>query len=584
MNDETSSAGARLSAPGTDPFMKSLFGGVVAEGLVFPYPEPSRSEIDHVHVIIDGLRRCTSKLLDPRVLDHDGAVPSELLDALKELGAFGWSVPKAKGGSGLGATAHARVMQELMGIDASIGFRLAAHGALGVPVLLRFGEPELQDAWLSRAARGEAIFAFAFAETGAGSDANAIQTRADRHGDDYVLTGSKAWVINGDIADVFVVFARTSPAEDGAKPKLTAFLVPRGEGVVSGALEPTLGIRAAGVSHMKFDHVRVPASHVLGEPGRGFKVAMDGLTHARLSLASGCIGMSKRLLKMSVDRVSERRTFGRSISEFGLIRDKIARMTASLFALESMTYLTTGLADAGQEDFTVESAVCKVFGSETLWKIANEAQQIAGSLGYTKIEPYERLLRDARAPMVFEGTNEILRCFIALSGMQGPGRELEEVSRAMREPIKGFGLLSEFAIRKARSALGRERLSRAHPLVAREAAVLEEYASHLSKAVDKVLRRHGKNIAEMQYTQKRAANVAIDLYAIASLVTRTTRAIERRGEEGARREIDLTNVFVASAKKRLAEEMAAFDDNDDELRKAIAQKTCADGGYPLDVL
>ena len=186
--------------------------------------------------------------------------------------------------------------------------------------------------------------------------------------------------------------------------------------------------------------------------------------------------------------------------------------------------------------------------------------------------------------MVFEGTNEILRCFIALSGMQGPGRELEEVSKAMREPIKGFGLLSDFAIRKARSALGRERLTKAHPLLAREAVLFEEYTAQLAKSVEKVLRRHGKNIAEMQYTQKRVADIAIDLYAIASVISRTTRAIERRGEEGSRREIDLTSVFVTSAKRRLAENVAAFDENDDELRKAIAQRTCTDGGYPLDVL
>lgn len=564
--------------------MKSLFGGVVAEGLVFPYPEPNRNEIDHVHVILDALKKFAGKHVDASVIDHDASIPNETLQALKELGAFGWLVPKARGGSGLSLTAYARVMQELTGIDAALALRVTAHGSLSVPVLLRFGDAALQETWLPRMATGEVSCSFALAELGAGSDASSIQTRADRDGDDFVITGEKAWVTGGDKADAFIVFARTSPAEEGAKPRLTAFFVPRTEGVLTGPSEPVLGVRGAGVCRVAFDHVRVKADHLLGEPGRGLRVAMEGLTQARLSLASGCIGTSKKLLKLCVDRVSSRRTFGRSISEFGFVRDKIARMTASIFALESMTYLTTGIADAGASDFTIESAVCKVFGAETLWKIANEAQQIAGSLGYTRNEPYERLLRDARAPMVFEGTNEILRAFIALSGMQGPGREIEEVSRAMREPIKGFGLLSEFALRKAKSALGRERFSKAHPVLAREAVILEEYTSHLSKAVDKVLRRHGKNIAEMQFTQKRVSNVAIDLYAIASLVARTTRAIERRGEEGARREIDLTCVFVASAKKRLAEEIASFDENDDELRKAISQKTCADSGYPLDIL
>jgi acyl-CoA dehydrogenase family protein 9 len=259
-------------------------------------------------------------------------------------------------------------------------------------------------------------------------------------------------------------------------------------------------------------------------------------------------------------------------------------MTSELFALESTTYLTTGLVDAGSTDFTVESAICKVFGAETLWRVANEAQQDAGAQGYMRAHPWERLLRDARIGMVYEGTNEIMRCFIALSGMQGPGREIEEVSKAMREPIKGFGLLSDFAMRKARSALGRERFTKTHPMLAREAVLFEEYTGHLAKSVDKVLRRHGKNIAEMQYTQKRVADVAIDLYAVASVIARTTRAIEKRGEEGSRREIDLLAVFVASAKLRMAGNVAAMDENDDELRKAIAQRTCTDGGYPLDVL
>jgi acyl-CoA dehydrogenase family protein 9 len=154
----------------------------------------------------------------------------------------------------------------------------------------------------------------------------------------------------------------------------------------------------------------------------------------------------------------------------------------------------------------------------------------------------------------------------------------------MREPIKGFGLLSDFAIRKAKTALGRERLSLAHPLLNREGVVFEEYTAELSRNVEKALRKHGKNIAEMQYTQKRVADMAIDLYAIASVIARTTRGIQRRGVEGARREIDLTTIFVASAEKRLHEGAASFEKNDDELRKAVASKAYADGGYPFDVL
>jgi len=308
------------------------------------------------------------------------------------------------------------------------------------------------------------------------------------------------------------------------------------------------------------------------------------LNSGRLGLASGCVGGCKRLIKMASQRVQERKAFGRPIGEFGLIKDKIATMMAETFALESMTYLTTGMVDARVSDYSVESAICKVFGSETYWRVVNETLQIAAGIGYMQDYPYERLLRDSRINLIFEGTNEILRCFIALTGMQGPGKELVEVARAMREPIKGFGLLSDFAIRKARTALGRERMSRAHPLLNRETVIFEEYTADLAKNVDKVLRKHGKNIAEMQYTQKRVAEIAIDLYGIAACISRTTRAIQKRGEEGARREIDLTTIFVAQAEKRLRENSTAFDKNDDELRKAIASKTYNDGGYPFDIV
>jgi acyl-CoA dehydrogenase family protein 9 len=567
----------------SEAFMKSVFGGVVAENLVFPFPEPSRSEVDQVLLTLDSIRKL-AKSVDSAKIDRDGAIPSEDLDALAEAGAFGLLVPKEYGGRGFGLTGYARIVQEIASVDMSLALTVNAHESLGVTALLLFGTDEIKKKWLPRLATGEVVAAFAFAETGAGSDAGSIQTRADKDGHEYVLHGEKRWVTNGGFADLFVVFARTSPAEDGAKPKLTAFVVERGPGVNSAANEPKLGVRGASTTSVTFDRVRVPEGHVLGDVGRGFKVAMEVLTHARLSLAASCVGASRRLLKMCVERVGERKTFGRSIAEFGLVRDKVAQMTSDIFALESTVYLTTGLVDKGRTDFTLESAICKVFGSETLWKVANEAQQIAGGLGYSASHPWERLLRDARVPMVFEGTNEILRAFIALSGMQGPSLQLEEVSKAMREPIKGFGLLSDFALRKARSALGRERVSAANPLLARESVLFEEYTGLLAKSVENVLRRHGKNIAEMQYAQKRIADVAIDLYAIAAVISRTTRAIERRGEEGARREVDLTAVFVGTAKKRLADNVGSFDENDDELRKAVAQKTCADGGYPLDIV
>ena len=567
-------------------FMKSLFHGVVAEELIYPFPELSRDERDNTSMILESVRKFIETSVDPVKIDREQVIPKEVLDGMKELGLFGMIIPQEHGGIGLSASSYARVVQEVASYDASLAVTLGAHQSIGLKGILLFGTEEQRTRYLPKLASGEQIAAFALTEPSAGSDAAAIQTRAEAlpDGSGYVLNGSKIWITNGGFADVFTVFARTSAPDAGQKPKITAFIVDRGMGVKSGPPEHKLGIRGSSTTEVFFEDVRVPKKNILGEVGRGFKVAMEVLNSGRLGLAAGSVGGSKRLIKMAVDRVQERKAFGRPIGEFGLIKDKIAVMMADTYAMESMTYLTAGLVDGKVSDYSLESAICKVYASETLWRVVNETLQIAAGIGYMQEYPYERTLRDSRINLIFEGTNEILRCFVALSGMQGPGKELAEVVRAMREPIKGFGLLSDFAVRKARSALRRERMTRAHPVLNREAVVFEEYTAELSKQVDKVLRKHGREIAEMQYTQKRVAEMAMDLYAIASVLSRTTRAIEKRGEEGARREIDLTTIFVAAAERRLEEQVRSFDKNDDELRKSVASRAYLDGGYPFDVI
>jgi len=567
-----------------DSFMKALFQGAVTDQAVFPYPDISPTQEKRLHPVLDSVRRLMGAQVDSARLDTDEEIPMALRKELADIGLFGLVIPESYGGLGLPSTSYTRVIQEVASFDASIARLLGAHQALAVTGLLAFGTPDQKDRYLPRLAKGELIAAFALAEAGAGSDAAGIQTRAEPTPEGFVLHGTKTWVTNGAYADLFMVFARTSPAEEGAKPKITAFLVERGPGVTHADGGHKLGVRATSTATVTFDQVAVSASNVVGDVGRGFMVAVEVLSRARLGLAGGCLGVCRRLLKLSAARCTSRRAFGRPIGEFGLIKDKVASMMADTYALECMTYLTTGQVDAGATDFAVESAICKVFASETLLRVVDHASQIAGSTAYGTDEPYERILRDARANLLLEGTNETLRCFIALSGMQGPGKDIEDVARAMREPIKGFGLLSDFALRKARTALGRDRLSRVHPSLTYANDLFEEQTALLARNVDKVLRKHGKNIAEMQFTQKRAADMAIDLYAVVAVLSRTTRSIERRGEEGARRKLDLTQIFVTAAAKRLRDVSASFDDNDDELRKAVASKAYNDGGYPLDIL
>jgi acyl-CoA dehydrogenase family member 9 len=566
-------------------FMKALFHGVIADEMIFPFPETPKDERENVGILLDTVRRYFAANVDSAKIDREHEIPASVLAGLKELGLFGLQIPAEHGGAGLSTHAYLRVVQEVAARDSSIAVTLGAHQSIGLKALVLFGTPELKQRYLPELATGAKVAAFALTEPGAGSDAAGIKTHAELAPDEshFLLNGSKIWITNGGFADVFTVFARTSPREEGKKPRITAFFVERGPGVTSGPNESKLGIRGSSTTEVFFDNVRVPRENVIGDVGKGFKVAMEVLNSGRLGLAAGCVGLGSTLIKMALDRVQERRAFGRHIGDFGMIKDKIATMLASVYALESMTYLTASMVDA-RTDFSIESAICKVYGSETLWQVVNETLQIAAGIGYMSDYPYERLLRDARINLIFEGTNEILRAFIALSGMAGPGKALVDVARAMREPIKGFGLLSDFAVRKARSMLGRERLGRAHPLLSREAVIFEEYAGEIAAQADALLRKHGRDIAEMQLAQRRIADTAIDLYGVAACIARTTRAIERRGEEGARREIDLTTLFTAMAHKRLRQNFSDYQKNDDELRKAVAVRAYQDGAYPFDLL
>lgn len=574
-----------MNDSGEQSFMKALFHGVISEEMIFPYPEMKAEERETVRLMLDSIHKFMESSVDSKKIDREHVIPPEVLTGVRQLGLFGLSIPEQYGGLGLTTTAYARVMEEVAALDPSIAVTIGAHQSIGLKAILLFGTEAQKKKYLPRLATGEQLAAFALTEPSAGSDAASIQTRADlaQDGEGYVVNGSKIWITNGAFADVFTVFARTS-AEEGAKPRITALIVERGKGLTNGPNEEKMGIRGSSTTEIFFDDVKVPAGNVLGEAGRGFKVAMEVLNSGRLGLAAGCVGTSKRLIGMAVERTQERKAFGRTIGDFGMIKDKIARMSCETYALESMTYLTTALIDGGVHDYSLESAICKVFGSETLWMVVNETLQIAAGIGYMAEYPYERMLRDARINLIFEGTNEILRAFISLAGLQGPGHQLSEVARAMREPIKGFGLLSDFAIQRARSALGRERVDRVHPVLRKESVIFEESVTALARETMRVLRKHGKDIAEKQFVQKRLAEVAMDLYGLAAVLSRTTKIVEQRGEDGARRELDLAAGFAIIAQERLRGRLDRMEREDDELLKQIAESAYESGGYRLDTV
>jgi acyl-CoA dehydrogenase family protein 9 len=569
---------------GEQSFTKALFFGVVAEDLVFPFPQLAPEERQLTQELVNQVRRFVESEVDSAAIDREKLIDQRVLDRMRELGMFGLWVPTEQGGRGLSTMAFSRVIGEVAALDATLALVILVHNALGVRSVMAYGTPELQRETLPRLASGERIAAFALTEDASGTDAGVTRTLAQESDGGWTLSGSKPWVTNAAYAGLFTVFARTSPMEEGRKPQLGAFLVERGPGLsVSDPME-LLGLRGAGVAQIAFDGVRVPAHHLLGERGKGFKVAMSVMTDARIALSAWLFGQLRTIVSFCVNRVQGRRSFGRAIGEFPILKNKVAKMLADAYAVESMTFLSAGLVDRGVEDYSVETAICRVAASEALWRSVNEAMQIAAAAGYQGSLGLERRLRDARGGLVVDATNETLRCFIALAGLRGPGERMQDVEGAINEPVKGFGLLRDFALRKVREAIRRERVTRAHPLLSREAVLFEEATDELCRAAERALREHGREIAEMQQTQVRLANALIDLYALSACLSRTTLAIEQRGESGARRELDLTSMFASAARGRMHANLGRLEKNDDALRKVIASRAYTDGGYPFDVL
>jgi alkylation response protein AidB-like acyl-CoA dehydrogenase len=578
-------------------FGKSLFFGEILEDQLFPYPEMPRDQAELVAPICETIDKYMAGI-DARKLDLEGDLPKELLQSLKEMGLFGLIVPEAHGGLGLSNTGYARVMQQVASWDASIAVTLGAHASIGFKGLLLFGTEAQKRRYLPRLASGEMIAAFCLTEPGSGSDAFSIKTSAKRDGDFYVLDGQKLWITNGGIADFYTVFAKTTPDSGEQKGKITAFMVTKEMGgVTTGPHEDKMGIRASNTTAVFFDNVRVPAANVLGEEGKGFKVAMSILNHGRTGLGAGAVGGQRRLLQLAVAHATERKQFGRPVAAFGMVKEKLGRIATNLYASESLVYLVSSTIDRGGVDYSIEGAATKVFNSEAVWTAADEALQVAGGMGYMKEQPYERAVRDARINRIFEGTNEILRQYIGLTGLQKPGEYLKglgkELSNSLKDPIKGFGFLRDYAARKARQSVpmqavpyGRTpQITKAHPALHEQVIYLEDAAQSLGALCESALRKHGRNIVEQQLQVSRIADIAIDLLALSATVARTTRIIEQRGLEKAGNEISMTYTFYSDARSRIRSNLrASTGHNNDQSIQDVAAAAISAGGYENDIL
>ncbi|MCC7442627.1 MAG: acyl-CoA dehydrogenase family protein [Bdellovibrionales bacterium] len=574
----------------THSFLKSLFFGEIREEFVFPFPKMDPAVGETVSMIVDTLAKFARDHVKSAEWDEKGEMPREIVNYLSELGLMGLAVPEDLGGLGLPQRGYARVMQEVASHDGSLAVTLGAHQSIGYKALLLFGTPAQKAKYLPRLASGQLIAAYCLTEPGSGSDAASIQTKATLtpDGKHYLLKGSKLWITNGGIASFYTVFAKAEVMEKGEKKeKVSCFMVEMpSEGVTTGPAEHKLGIRASWTNAVHFDNVKVPVENVLGEVGKGFKVAMGVLNHGRLGLAAGCVGVSRNCIKASVEHANERVQFQKKIGEYGMIKEKIARMAANTYAAESMAFLTASLIDRGDVDYSMESAAAKIFSSEMLWECVDENLQIWAGSGYMKEYPYERWLRDARINRIFEGTNEILRAFVALSGMQGPGEELAGLAKAIKHPLQGLGPVSDFAVRKIKRSVMGVTLTKSHPALKKHAAFLEETAVELANQVEQALRRHGNQIHLMQLAQKRIAEVAVDFFAMTAVLSRVSRALEDAGgqPEKCALEMDLAETFFFLAARRVRANFKGMVRNADEVMKKVAEALYERGEYPFDLL
>jgi acyl-CoA dehydrogenase family protein 9 len=584
MLDTSASKVATLASPA-----KGLFLGEIRTEALVPFPRISESEQETLRLVLESIDRFMSeKGEDFRAYDVKGEQPDAFVEELKTLGLFSLIIPEEYSGLGLSNSAYSRVLQQTSRYDASTSLTIGAHSSIGMKALLLFGTEQQKSKYLPRLATGELIAAFCLTESGSGSDAASVKTSARKESDgSWVLNGEKIWITNGGTAGFFTVFAKTE--SDGGK--MTAFIVEREwQGVSSGPKEDKMGIRASCTTTVRFDNVRVPPECVLGEEGKGFKVAMAVLNNGRTGLGGGCVGAMKRLIELSVAQATQRKQFGKSISEFQLIKDKIATMTALCFASESIVSVVGHLIDSGAEDFSVEAAMSKVFVSEALWQVADEALQIAGGNGFMREFPYERVVRDCRINRIFEGTNEILRLYVGLSGMKDPGEALKDVAKGLKgifnDPIKGFGILSEYASRKVGqlTPIGRQRFVGINSALQSEALALEQGIAKLAQAVEATLSRYRKGIIEQQLATKRVADVATDLFVGMCVLSRVSSIVNEKGEAKAQDEVTIARIVTQFIRVRVSANLKALVNNSDSDSLTLADSVLARGGYGWDVL
>ncbi len=570
-------------------FVRGIFAGTIHDELLFPFPPPlderDPNEARTVRRLLASLDRMSRGLIDPARFDEQESIPEEVIEALAAEGFLGISIPREYGGLGLSPAAYSHVFGALSSLDPSIGVLVAVHAGLGAKAIVLYGTPAQKERYLPMLARGETLAAYALTEPETGSDAQHIVTRArpSADGAEWILDGRKLWIGNGHRAGVITTFAQTEVMKNGELVlRPTAFIIrPDMPGFRVVGTVRKMGIRGSTQAELAYEHLRVPADHVLGTVGKGFTIAVNALNAGRMSLASGCTAGTKRILGQMREFTEARVQFGRPIADFEITQRKVARTATDIDASDAMLGELAHLAESPEGEYALEAACCKVFASEMLWRAADEMVQLAGGRGFVKPWPYERMLRDTRINRIFEGTNEILRLFISLNGIEEPAERMKELGVALRQPLKNLGLLSEFAASRLRSRFGATpTLDVAlHERLRTHGEFFEKHVAELKVHAERLIRVYRKEIVERQQELERLADMAIELFATACVLARTQQLLEQRGDAGCERELALCDLFVVESGRRFRASRITLQSPEDETRRIVARHVREAGGY-----
>ncbi|HKA21279.1 MAG TPA: acyl-CoA dehydrogenase family protein [Blastocatellia bacterium] len=514
---------------------------------------------------------------EEEIYAKDYSVHRELMQKAGEIGLLSIDIPEKYGGLGLHKVSSA-IVGEQFALQASFAGTQSSHVNIGTLPIVFFGTEEQKRKYLPKLASGEWIGAYALTEPQSGSDALAAKTKAvlSPDGSHYILNGQKMWITNGGFADLFTVFAKV----DGEK--FTAFLVERGPGLVSGHEEKKLGIDGSSTTALMLEDCRVPVENVLGEIGRGHKIAFNVLNIGRLKLGARSVGTIKLSLQQSIQYAKERHQFGQPIANFGLIKHKLAEMTIRAYVGESILYRTLGMIDDALEhadkdapaqvlrvleQFAIECSIIKVWESEALAYVVDEEVQVFGGYGYSKDYPAERAYRDARIARIYEGTNEINRIVIGSQLLRrAAAGELALFEASASAPDLGLA---------AGETLNQ---TRANVAFSDELLLLRPAKTMTLTSIGAVHKAFGDAARNEQEVIALIAEMVMDVYAIESTLLRTQRLLTDRGIEGTNIQSDITRVFTRDATSRVERAARAIaseleDQKASEALDEIAQRS-----------